>query len=148
MFNFHPSLWTAGELFELPRPVTSVRVQDSWDFARFKVPLGNGDTVTGHSRNGVDIAIEGRLGSHAGQVTLDEAGMFAVLEQLRSKLHLAPQGPGYEIFLYHDAATSTYRSFRRCHTVRFDYDLSDPHLFSYSVLVHATDSTLYTAPPA
>lgn len=148
MFDFKPSLWRDGALFELPRPVTSVRVQDSWDFARFKVPLGDGDSTAGASRNGVDIAIEGRLGSHAGQLKLDEASMFAALELLRSRLHVAADSPGYELFLYHDPATSTYRSFRRCHTVRFEYDLSDPHLFTYAIVIHAADAAIYTAPPA
>jgi hypothetical protein len=147
MFHFKPSLWRDGQLFELPRPVTSVRVQDSWDFARFKVPLGDGDAAVGHSRNGVDIAIEGRCGSQGGQLKLAEDDMFAAIELLRSKLHVPAGSSGYELFLYHDPATSTYRSFRSCSTVRFEYDLSDPHLFSYVVVIHAADPVIRSAPP-
>ncbi|MFV0445869.1 MAG: hypothetical protein ACK5Q5_20010 [Planctomycetaceae bacterium] len=148
MLNFKPALWRSGELFELPRPVTSVRVQDSWDFAKFKVPLAAGDATTGHSRNGVDIAIEGRCGTHAGELTIDETGMFGALELLRSRLHVPSGEIGFELFLYHDPTASHYRSFRRCSTVRFDYDLSDAHLYSYSLVIHASDATLYSSPPA
>lgn len=147
MFHFKPALWRDGALYELPRPVTSARVQDAWDFARFKVPLLDGDASAGGSYSGVDIALEGRLGSQGGTLQLDEAAMFAVLEQLRIRLHVPSDGEGYTLFLYHDPATSTYRSFRRCTTVRFEYDLSDPHLFSYALVVHAADPRIHAAPP-
>lgn len=147
MFVFKPALWRDSTLFELPRPVTSVRVLDAWDFTRFKVPLLDGDVAAGHSRNGVDVSIEGRLGSHAGALQPDEAAMFSILSNLRSRLHTPPDSNGYTLFLYHDPATSTYRSFRRCTTVRFEYDLSDPHLFSYALVVHAADPAIHLGPP-
>jgi hypothetical protein len=31
--------------------------------------------------------------------------------------------------------------------VRFEYDLSDPHLFTYAAVIHATDPEIYTSPP-
>ncbi|MCA9053863.1 MAG: hypothetical protein KDA75_08500 [Planctomycetaceae bacterium] len=144
MFVFKPALYRAGQLFEFPRPVTSVRIHDSWDYARFKVPLLDGDVTAGHSHNGVDIALEGRLASQAGQLKLDEAAMFSAVEQLRSRLTRSTADPPFQFFLYHDPATSTYRSFQQCHTVRFEYDLSDPHMFTYSVVIHAADPTIHT----
>lgn len=147
MFLFKPALFRDGVLYELPRPITSLRVQDAWDYARFKVPLAPGDATVGHSLNGVDISLEGRLASQSGDLKLDEAAMFSALEQLRSRLNVAPTADPYQLFLYHDPATAIYRSFRDCCTVRFEYDLSDPHLFNYSALIHAADPAIYTGPP-
>lgn len=147
MFLFKPALQRPGALYELPRPITSLRIQDAWDFMRFKVPFAQGDSATGFSRNGVDISLEGRLAAQSGDLMLDEAAMFTALEELRMQLHVSPTAAPYSFFLYHDPATQTYRSFRRCHTVRFEYDLSDPHLFTYSALIHAADPTIYISPP-
>lgn len=147
MFHFRPALWRDGTLYELPRPITSLRVQDAWDFARFKVPLQDGDWAVGHSSHGVDVAIEGRVGSHSGQLRLSEAEMFETLEQLRTELQSTSAGSTYELFLYHDVASGIYRSLRRCHTVRFEFDLTDPHLFTYSAVIHAGDAQIYTEPP-
>ena len=147
MFHFQPALWRDGALYELPRPITSLRVQDAWDYARFKVPLQDGDWAAGHSSSGVDIALEGRVGSHSGALQLAEAEMFQTLEQLRTQLQPPSPGATYEFFLYHDPLTGTFRSLRRCHTVRFEFDLTDPHLFTYSAVIHAGDSRIYTAPP-
>lgn len=147
MFVFKPAIWRNGVLTELPRPVTSVRIQDTWDFARFKVPLREGDSLAGPSRNGVDIALEGRCGTYAGEIRSDEQSMFTTLEQLRSSLHRNAGDDPFQFFLYHDPATSTYRSFRSCSTVRFEYDLSDPRLFTFTVTIHADDPVIHTGPP-
>jgi hypothetical protein len=148
MFRFKPAVWKDSTLYELPRPVTSVRIQDSWDFARFKVPLAAGDTVAGRSANGVDIALEGEIGSQGGIVTAGEQSMFAAIEALRSALAADQPDQMYELFVYHDAASATYRSFRGCTTVRFECDLSTSQLFTYSALIHASDPVIYTSPPS
>lgn len=148
MFLFKPALWRNGLLYELPRPITSLRIQDSWDYAKFKVPLRDGDFAAGPSRNGVDIALEGQIGSQGGALTLDEAAMFLTLEMLRERLHVDDPADSYEFFLYHDPASGTYRSFRHCLTTRFEYDLTDPRLFTYSLVVHAADAALYSAAPS
>lgn len=147
MFRFKPAVWKNSVLYEMPRPVTSVRIQDSWDFARFKVPLAAGDSVAGRSANGVDISIEGEIGARAGTLKLDEESMFAEVAALRAALAAATPESGYELFVYHDAASSTYRSFRSCTTIRFECDLSAPQLFSYSALIHASDPAIYTSAP-
>jgi hypothetical protein len=53
----------------------------------------------------------------------------------------------YRLFLYFDPETSTYRSFRECVTVRFEYDLSKPRLFTYSLVVHASRPSLEQTGP-
>ncbi|MBL8852103.1 MAG: hypothetical protein JNG89_20690 [Planctomycetaceae bacterium] len=147
MFRFKPAVWKGGLLYELPRPVTSVRIQDSWDFARFKVPLAAGDAIAGRSANGVDIAIEGEIGAQAGALKLGEESMFAAVAALRGALSPGTPDTVYQFFVYHDAASATYRSFRRCTTVRFESDLSAPQLFSYSALIHAADPAIYSSAP-
>jgi len=148
MFTFKPAIWRNSTLYELPRPVVSVRLLDSFDFEQFKVPLAAGDAVEGRSQNGVDVSIEGQIGTQSGQLKADEATMFAAIEALRA--HLAADTPEdtYELFLYHDTGSSTYRSLRGCSTVRFEYDISDPHLFTYSVVIHAQDPEIYTQAPS
>jgi len=148
MFRFKPAVWKGGTLYELPRPVTVVRFQDSWDFARFKVPLAAGDAMAGRSANGVDIAIEGEIAAQAGALATSEETMFAAAAALRAALSVAAPDDVYQFFVYHDPASATYRSFRNCTTVRFECDLSAPQLFSYSAMIHASDPTIDTAAPS
>jgi hypothetical protein len=148
MFTFKPAIWRNSTLYELPRPIVSVRLLDSFDFEQFKVPLAAGDAVEGRSQNGVDVSIEGQIGTQAGQLKTDEASMFTAIETLRANLAADSPEDSYELFLYHDPGSSTYRSLRGCSTVRFEYDLSDPHLFTYAVVVHATDPEIYTQAPS
>lgn len=147
MFRFKPAVWKGGVLYELPRPVTVVRIQDSFDFARFKVPLAAGDSVAGRSRNGVDIAIEGEIGTQAGTLKSSEQSMFNTVDALRAALSAGAPDQTYQFFVYHDAPSGTYRSFRSCTTVRFECDLSAPQLFAYSALIHASDPAIYTSAP-
>jgi hypothetical protein len=147
MFTFKPAIWRNDTLYELPRPIVAVRVQDTWDFEQFKVLLRDGVDVAGRSQNGVDISIEGQIGTQAGALQADEAAMFAALESLRSALGVSSPEATYELFLYHDSGTSTYRSFRACTTVRFEYDLSDKALFTYAVVVHAADPVIHAEAP-
>lgn len=142
-FTFKPAILRNAVLYELPRPVVRVRIRDAWDFEQFKVPLADGDFVVGHSRQGVEIALDGQIGTQAGALKATEEAMFAELEQLRSKLSVDSPADEYLFFLYHDAASGTYRHFKRCTTAQFEYDISDPHLFAYSVVIHAEDPVIY-----
>lgn len=148
MLHFKPAIWRDGTLYELPRPIRSLRIQDEWDFTRFKVPLVDGDLTVGRSRDGVDIVIAGQIGSQAGTLRLTEAEMFAELEALRAALNPLPDDEPYEFFVYHDPSAGTYRSFRRCSTVRFEYDLSNHALFEYSAVIHADDPTIFHDAPS
>ena len=148
MFVFKPAIWKGSTLYELPRPIVSLRIQDSWDFEEFKVPLAGGDFQEGRSLNGVDISIEGQSGMQAGQLKANEGQMFAELEALRTALDPSSPEETFEMFIYHDPSSATYRSFRSCSSVRFEYDLSSPHLFIYSTLIHASDPTVYSAAPS
>ena len=148
MFLFNPAIWRNGVLYELPRPVVAVRIQDAWNFEKLKVPLSNGDIYTGHSQLGVDLSVEGKVGTASGTIQATEEKMFLTLESLRAALQVDPTHAPYDFFLYLDNSTKTYRSFRRCTTVRFEYDVSDPHLFTYRIVIHAADPKIWSVGPA
>ena len=147
MFSFRPSIVRTNSVFELPQPVTSVRVQDSFDFAKLKAPQMTGDMLIGHTSSGVDISIEGQIASHAGVLRLSEEQMFLTLEALRQAVHSISPDDRFRLFLYFDPATATYRSFRECATVRFEYDLSRKQLFTYTLVVHASRPTIELTAP-
>ena len=144
---FRPALYRGGTLFELPRPITTLRVLDAWDFEQFKVPLAAGDRLYGHSRNGLDLSIEGSVGTRAGTLCATEEDMLAALSQLSEAFDITSDEDRYEFFLYHDQPSAAYRKYRSCATVRFEYDLSSPQLFTWSAVVHAEDPRLYTTAP-
>lgn len=146
-FVFEPAVVRDETIFRLPRPIVSLRVQEAWDFERFKVPLRDGDQHVGHSRQGVDILLEGQIGSLDGSLKLTEEAMFAALEELRDGLDVSEAASKFELFLYLDEIADTYRKFRDCSTVRLEYDLSSPHLFTYSAVIHADDPHIYDTPP-
>ena len=73
--------------------------------------------------------------------------MFLTLEALRQAVHSSSSVDRYRLFLYFDPATATYRSFRDCATVRFEYDLSRKQLFTYTLVVHASRPTIETSAP-
>lgn len=146
-FLFQPGLYRQSTLFFLPRPVTVLRVQEGWDFQQFKVPLKAGDVHVGHSRQGIDILIEGQCGSQDGTLKLTEEEMFVALESLRTSLDVTSDDDKFEFFAYYDSGSGTYRKYKACSAVRLEYDLSSPHLFTYSATIHADDPTIYTTGP-
>lgn len=144
MLTFHPMIARAGTLVELPRPILVFRVHDSWDFMKLKVPLRDGDQVAGHSRDPVTIAIEGRIGSHSGELRLTEAEMLETIDALREVLHVDDAEESYVLSVFEDAGTGQHRYFRECTTIRFDVDLSEKHLYSYTLSIHASDPELHS----
>ncbi|MBW3542805.1 MAG: hypothetical protein KY476_21290, partial [Planctomycetes bacterium] len=144
---FKPAIYNGSVLYELPRPVTALRLRDVWDFERFKVPLAAGDSLVGHSLCGVDVAVEGQILSHAASLTLTEQAMFEALEGLRAMFDLPTTGVKYTFFLYHDAATTTYRKLKNCSTLRFEYDLSDKRRFTWKAEIHSEDPVIYKTAP-
>jgi len=142
-FTFRPAIQRGGDLYELPRPVTVLRILEGWDFEQLKVPLADGDFLAGHSRQGVTISLSGQFGAREGVLSATEEQMFEEWAELREQLDVTQNADKYEFFLYHDAGSGTYRSFRQCSTVRFECDMSSKHLFEYSLIVHAEDPALH-----
>lgn len=146
-FIFQPGVYRNSTFYVLPRPVSTLRMTEGWDYQQFKVPLKNGDTHVGHSRDGINILIEGQFGSQNGSLKLTEQEMFSDLETLRTSLDVTSDTDKFEFFTYHDAASVTYRKYKECSAIRLEYDLSSPHLFTYSVTLHADDPTIYSTGP-
>lgn len=142
--TFRPTIARDSQLFELPRPITVLRVLDRWDFDRAKVPRVDGDTTFGHSRDATEIIIEGQIGSHAGQLRLTETEMFQTLEDLRAALHGNEPDETFEFYLFDDI--NHHRSFRRCSTLRFEFDLSEKQLYTYGIVIRAADPLTYSSP--
>ena len=100
--------------------------------------------MTGHSRNGLDVQLEGQIGHVAGSLRLDENAMLLAMLNLRTRLDVDNAAGRFRLVLYRNSTTGQSRYFEKCSTVRFESDLSDPRLFSYSVLIHASSPELQT----
>ena len=125
-----PVVYSNGTLYSLPQPVRVFRFRDMWEFARFKVPLKDGEFINGQSRNGVTVVIEGQIAGQDGSAKQTVAEMFAEVEAMRTHLNANSSNGKFELFLVHDSATPYYRKFKACSTVRFEVDLSQRTLFS------------------
>lgn len=145
--EFRPAVYKGGELFELPRPITQFRIQDRWDFENFKVPMLSGDYLTGHSRHGVELTLEGQFGRQGETLSLSEEEMFVVWEEMREMLDVTSDGEKYELVLYVNGSDGSSRKLKGCSTVRMECDLSSKHLFEYAVTIHAEDARLYATGP-
>jgi hypothetical protein len=110
---------------------------------RFKVPLLPGDINTGFSRNGVDILIDGEIAMTADELHLTEAEMLLQLEELRELVSLTSDIDQYVLAITRDDASVPVSCFRGCSTSRLECDLSNPHLYVYSLVIHADDPVLY-----
>jgi len=146
-FVFKPAIFRDSILYELPRPVSLVKMTDIWDFERFKVPLSSGDSLLGQSLHGVEIILEGNLGSQGGTLKLTEQQMFDEIDTLRTKLDVTAATSLFEFFLYHDTSSATYRKFKKCSGLKFEWDLSNEALFSFAAVIHASDTKIYTTAP-
>lgn len=146
MLQFAPALLHGEAVIDFPRPIVVCRLHDSWDFLKLKVPRQDGDQLAGPSRDGVEITLEGQIGTHSGELKLSEETMLATIETLRTALHSADDS-GYVLALYR-TGDAGYRYFRRCLTSRFDVDFSNQRIYAYAVSIHAADPVLYDGLPA
>ncbi|QDT33629.1 hypothetical protein [Thalassoglobus polymorphus] len=144
MLMFHPAIVRGGTKVDLPRPILVFRVRDAWDFEKMKVPLRDGDQLTGHSRQGADIAIEGQIGQHSGSLKVTEPEMLAVLETLRDTLSVNATAGTFSLVVFADESSTDHRYFKACTTTKFEFDLSNQHLYSFSAMIHAADPHLYS----
>lgn len=142
MLNFHPAIIRDDVQVDLPRPVLVCRLHDSWDFLKLKVPLRDGDQLSGPSRDGVEITIEGQIGQHSGSLKLSEETMLEVVQTLRNALHVQ-RDEGYLLSLFRDDEQTRFCFFRNCLTSRLDIDFSNQRIFSYAISIHAADPVFY-----
>lgn len=143
-----PAIWDGSELLQLPRPVIQLAVRQTWDFLQLKVPLSAGEHVEGRSENGVQIDIAAAAANRqANTFQIDQKSMINRLEDLRQRLRPGTPETVFQFFIWHDSGAKEYRSFRGCSAVEISYDLSEEHLFRYSLSVFARDPKLYVTAP-
>ena len=146
-FQFRPAVYRGSELYELPRPIETLRVLDSWDAASLKVPLKAGSWRAGLSQNGVEIRGHGQLGTTAGNLVISEEDMFDAWVELRSRLSIGQPEEKFEFFLYCDVESAVYRKFKNCTTIQMEGDLSSKQLFEYDFVIFAEDPVIYSSGP-
>lgn len=139
MLTFKPAIVREGVTYELPRPLTRLRIQESYDAQVYKVPLREGDVVAGQSRNGVDILIEGQIGKQGETLLLSEEQMLAELEALRAACEPGSPEGVCQLVIYQDVVTGEVRQYRDCSISRVETDLSNPWLFTYAVTLRGHD---------
>lgn len=144
MLKFQPGIARHGSVTEFPRPIQGFRIRDAWDFEKMKIPLLDGDQLVGHSRSGTEILLEGQIGQHTGSLKLSEPEMFSTLNLMRDALDVNESCPAFEFVLFADESTSEYRFFRDCTTVRFEFDLSEKCIYSFSAVIHAANPRIFT----
>jgi hypothetical protein len=143
MLQLAPAIQSDAGFVEFPRPILLCRFLDTWDYLKLKVPRRDGDQVSGPSREGVEITIEGQFGRFGGELTLNESQMMQAVSQFRDALHVL-SAEGYTLLLFQDEEGASGQ-FRNCQTTRCEFDLTNPKLFSYSVSIHAANATFYAA---
>lgn len=146
MLKFHPAIARAGTVIEFPHPILVFRVRDAWDFDKMKVPLRDGDQVVGHSKAGADIAIEGQIGQHSGALKLTEPEMLTTLSTIREALDVNATVGSYSLLLFSDSAVDDHRYLKSCTTTRFEFDLSNPTIYSFAAVIHAADPVMHAGP--
>ena len=148
--KWKPAIYKGGTLTELPRPVLSLEIQDSWDFRTSKVPLDDGETLDGHTFNGPVISVSFQMAKQAGVQKLTEVEMFDLYKSFRDTVNVDTDADKYEFFIYHDTTGSgTYRKFKKCAPIEYSCSFGDDvnALFVASLTVKAEDPVIYTTAP-
>jgi hypothetical protein len=148
-FVFKPAIYKGGSLTTFPHPVMDLTISSSWKFDEHTVPLKSGVLSYGHSRVGDQIVISGQMGTQDGTPKISEEDMFGVLSNLRTVLNVASRSDLFEFFIYHDTGTSTYRKFKSCWCVSFDWSMGDKDrvMWPWGCVLKYEDTTLYSTAP-
>ena len=148
-FVWKPAIYKSAVLTELPKPINTFDTDDSWDIRQSKVPLKDGTETDGHSRNGTTIFIAGQYGKQSGTNSITEEAMFVVYADMLSKFDVSVAADKYELFIYHDVTSATYRKWKNCSTIRLKTSFGDDAhtIFQYSIEILADDPTIYSTGP-
>lgn len=144
MLTFSPALVLPGGTFNLPRPVTSLKILDGWDASRFKIPTRPGEVTRGRSPGGVTVSIRGQVGRHEDVVRAGEAAMFQTLEAMRAALHGLNPEEAFGLALFRDGPA--VRGFSGCTAAKVECDLSEASLYGYALVLRADDPVLRDGP--
>lgn len=146
-----PAIYDGSNLVELPRPISSLVSNLSWDWRKSKVPLKDGLTGDGPSKNGRDIEVQATVaidGSSSPLIT--EIAMYDRLVAIENAMEVNGTDR-LEFFIYHDTTSGVYRKFSSCLPVDFSWEIGDQtvSVFRYTLKIHAEDpDSKSTAPGA
>lgn len=146
MWTFAPAVVLPGQTIELPRPVTTLKVLDAWEAARFRVPGRPGEVARGSAPGGATLSVRGRVGTQDGTLAADEPAMLDALHRLRAALHALGPDETFGLAVYRDG--SALRGFAGCTPLKVELDLSDPALFGYALTARAGEVALTDGPLA
>lgn len=148
-FVWRPSIYKNSTWTILPRPIVKFSFPTTWKFDKQEVPLKDGCITYGHAIASDQIVIQGFIGHQDGTTKISEEEMFTVLESLRTTLNVGSRSDLYELFIYYDVGSATYRKLKNVYTVSFDVDLgdSDRIIWPYAIVMEAEDRTIYSTGP-
>lgn len=150
-FVWKPAIYRDSTLTWLPRPVEGFHLQNEWDKRDSKVPLKDGISTTGHSQNGRVITIRGNVGWNESGPLPDEGDALTELEAILTLVDISADSEKFELFIYHDAGSATYRKFKECSPQSFTYAIGEKQdervSAPYDLVILAEDPVLYSTAP-
>jgi len=105
--TYSPRAYVGGALFEFPQPVMSSRETYGQTFKTIKIPLQNGVVITGISRSGLTVTIDGIINKNT------RSGVLHTKQRMID-LFIANSGQAFTFYRYFDAALGNYRWFEDC----------------------------------
>ena len=145
-----PGIFKSSAMTQLPRPIIDLIIKSSWDARESKVPLKDGATTNGQSKNHKIITVEGECGRTDQATFVTELKMYDELVKLEGALD-TDEDTRFEFFIYNqdDAQVSEFRKFKDCWCKTFDISIGDSQhfLFKYSLEVFAEDPVSYKTGP-
>lgn len=147
--TWKPAIYKNSTLVQLPRPVRELQYGIAWDFRQSKIPLLDGQSSVGHSKNGRTVSISGEFAIQAGTPKLTEEDMFNLMTTFEALLDVSQASDKYEFFSHHDATLGTYRKLKNCFPTRLTTSFGDGDriAFTYAAEIMSEDSTIYTTAP-
>ena len=144
-----PAIYDGSSLIELPRPISSLVSNLSWDWRRSKVPLKDGITGDGPSQGGRDIEVQATVAINGDSGPLiTEIAMYDRLIEIEDAMDVNGTDR-LEFFIYHNASSAVYRKFTPCLPVDFSWEVGDQTtgVFRYTLKLHAEDPESKTTAP-
>ena len=146
--GWKPAVYKSSTLTELPKPISSLLIKSSWDARESKVPLKNGATSDGQSKNNKVITLEASCALISDTNFVTEIAMYDKLAALEDVLDTTDL-VRFEFFVYHNTDIPVYRKFKNCWCKTYDWSVGDDvhFLFKYSLEIFAEDPVSYSTEP-
>lgn len=148
-YEFSPRIYNPNDaptLYNLPKPIHQLTLPQSWKYETHKVPLADGGTTYGLSRNPFEITIQGEFGSVGATKKITEEEMWGVFTGVNNVINIGPTDSKLEFFLYYDSSSTTYVKYKSVYPIDFTVNMGDDDyvIFPYSLVLGVDDATVYT----